>query len=120
MDIFTNTVKAKYDLSDEIPDSKLKSFVWSLLCAFVIMTVCTRSSFLYVFNLWDDANSYFTVGKCIFRGMVPYRDLFDQKGIMLYFIYGIASLISPVTFRGVFIMEIIAATAALLGILRIY
>jgi len=120
LDIFTNTVKAKYDLSDEIPDNKLKSFVWSLICAVVIMTVCSRSSFLYVFNLWDDANSYFTVGKCIFRGMVPYRDLFDQKGIMLYFIYGIASLISPVTFKGVFIMEIIAATAALLGILRIY
>ena len=42
------------------------------------MMICTRSSLLYVFNLWDDANSYFTVGKCIFRGFVPYRDLFDQ------------------------------------------
>jgi hypothetical protein len=84
------------------------------------MLICSRSSFLYVFNLWDDANSYFTVGKCIFRGFVPYRDLFDQKGILLYFIYGIASLISATTFRGVFIMEVIAACFSLLAILRIY
>ena len=84
------------------------------------MMICTRSSLLYVFNLWDDANSYFTVGKCIFRGFVPYRDLFDQKGIMLYFIYGLSSLMSPTTFRGVFVMEIIAAVASLMAILKIY
>ncbi|MBE5830011.1 MAG: hypothetical protein E7305_11230 [Butyrivibrio sp.] len=94
--------------------------LWSLLSALVIITVCSRSSFLYAFNLWDDANSYFTVGKCIFRGFVPYRDLFDQKGPMLYFIYGFASLISPTTFIGVYIAEVIAAAASLLAIYRIY
>ena len=120
LDIFTNTVKAKYDLSDETSDSWFKAFVWSLICGFLIMMICTRSSFLYVFNLWDDANSYFTMGKCIFRGMVPYRDLFDQKGILLYFIYGLASLISPTTFRGVFVMEVIAATFTVFWILKIY
>lgn len=94
-------------------------YVWCFLSAVLIMTICSRSSFLYVFNLWDDANSYFTVGKCIFRGFVPYRDLFDQKGIMLYFIYGLASLISPTTFFGVYLMEIIAAYFSLRAIFRI-
>ena len=86
----------------------------------LVITICSRSSFLYVFNIWDDANSYFTVGKCIFRGFVPYRDLFDQKGIMLYFIYGLASLISPTTFFGVYIMEVIAAFFSLLAAFKIY
>ncbi len=104
-----NNTKSKYILA-----------LWSLLSAIVIMTVCSRSSFLYAFNLWDDANSYFTVGKCIFRGYVPYRDLFDQKGIMLYFIYGLASLISPTTFIGVYFMEIIAAFFSLLAIFKVY
>ncbi|WP_185752401.1 hypothetical protein [Butyrivibrio sp. AE2032] len=98
----------------------MKPSLWCLLSAFGILLICSRSSFLYVFNLWDDANSYLTVGKCIFRGFVPYRDLFDQKGIMLYFIYGLASLISATTFRGVFVMEIIAAFFSLLAILKIY
>ncbi|WP_026523053.1 hypothetical protein [Butyrivibrio sp. VCB2001] len=120
MDLFANTSKGKYDLSDDYKDGLLKPSLWCALCAFVTMLICSRSSFLYVFNLWDDANSYFTVGKCIFRGFVPYRDLFDQKGIMLYFIYGLGSLISATTFRGVFVMEIIAAFFSLLAILRIY
>jgi hypothetical protein len=94
--------------------------LWCIASAFAILMVCSRSSLLYSFNLWDDANSYFTVGKCIFRGYVPYRDLFDQKGILLYFIYGLASILSPTTFRGVFVMEIIAATFTLLAIFGIY
>ena len=120
MEIFANTIKGKYDLSDDYKDGLIKPALWCTLSSFILMMICSRSSLLYVFNLWDDANSYFTVGKCIFRGFVPYRDLFDQKGIMLYFIYGIASLISSTTFRGVFVMEIIAAMFSLFAILRIY
>ena len=120
MDLFANTSKGKYDLNVDYKDGLAKPFLWCALSSFILMMICSRSSLLYVFNLWDDANSYFTVGKCIFRGFVPYRDLFDQKGIMLYFIYGIASLISPTTFRGVFVMEIIAAFFSMMAILRIY
>lgn len=120
MDFFSNTLKGKYDLNDDYREGGIKPFLWCVLSAFAIMLICTRSSFLYAFNLWDDANSYFTVGKCIFRGFVPYRDLFDQKGIMLYFIYGLASLLSRTTFHGVFLMEVIAAFFSLLAILRIY
>lgn len=120
MDFFANTSKGKYDLNVDYEDGLAKPFLWCALSSFILMMICSRSSLLYVFNLWDDANSYFTVGKCIFRGFVPYRDLFDQKGIMLYFIYGIASLISPTTFRGVFVMEIIAAFFSMMAILRIY
>ena len=120
MDLFANTKRGKYDIRDDYSDGFIKPFLWCAVCSFAVMLICTRSSFLYVFNLWDDANSYFTVGKCIFRGFVPYRDLFDQKGIMLYFIYGLASLISATTFRGVFVMEIIAAIASLMAILKIY
>ena len=52
-------------------------------------------------------------------GMVPYRDLFDQKGIFQYSIYMLASLISRTTFLGVYIIEILACTMALLAALRI-
>lgn len=119
MDTLKNIQKGKYDLESVYEELNFKPHIWCLVLAFIIMTICSRSSFLYAFNLWDDANSYFTVGKCIFRGFVPYRDLFDQKGIMLYFIYGLASLISPRTFIGVFLFEIVAAYLSLLAVFRI-
>ena len=120
MDLLANVTRGNYEYEEDMQDRDYKPFLWSLFCATIIMTVCTRSSILYVYNLWDDANSYFTVGKGIFRGFVPYRDLFDQKGIMLYFIYGLSSLISPTTFRGVFLMEIIAASFSLMAVFKIY
>ncbi len=120
MDLFANTSKGRYDLKEDYRDGFIKPAMWCLLCAFLTMLVCSRSSLLYVFNLWDDANSYFTVGKCIFRGFVPYRDLFDQKGILLYFIYGLSSLISRTTFAGVFFFEVIAASFSLGAVFSIY
>ncbi len=120
MDVLLNTKKGKYDIDIEYEDNNFKPLLWCVLNAFLIMLICSRSSFLYVFNLWDDANSYFTVGKCIFRGFVPYRDLFDQKGILLYFIYGLSSLISRTTFAGVFFFEVIAASFSLGAVFSIY
>ena len=93
------------------------------IVAFVFLTICSRSSFIYIFNNWDDANSYFTMGKVMMNGGVFYRDSFDQKGPLLYFIYGIAYLISHNTFKGVFVIEILSFTAFLVAqykILRLY
>ena len=95
------------------------NIIFSMVTAFVIMLFCTRSSFLYAFNNWDDTNSYFSMGKAIFHGMVPYRDLFDQKGILLYMLYGMASLISYRSFAGVFIIEILAAAGMILALLQL-
>lgn len=87
--------------------------------AFLILLPATRSSFLYPCNDWNDANSYFSVGKALFNGKVPYRDVFDQKGMYLYFFYGLAYLISHTTFAGVFILELFLATFDLMAICRI-
>jgi hypothetical protein len=108
--------------SDKIvsPIRTAGAYFFCMLTAFIIMLICTRSSPLYVFNNWDDSNSYFTVGKSIFKGLVPYRDLFDQKGMMLYTMYGIASLISYKTFFGVFIIETIAAMLVCIAMFKIY
>ena len=49
-----------------------------LLISVGVITLCSRSSFLYPLNNWDDANCFFTVGKSMFNGKVPYRDLIEQ------------------------------------------
>lgn len=90
-----------------------------VLAAFLILLFASRSSFLYPYNDWNDANSYFSVGKALFNGKVPYRDVFDQKGMYLYFFYGLAYLVSHTTFAGVFLMELVLAAFDLAGICRI-
>lgn len=82
--------------------------LWGFLCAAAILLFTTRSSVFFVCNNWDDANSYFTMGKGMMNGLVIYRDLYDQKGPYLYLLYGIAYLISHKSFLGVFIFEIIS------------
>lgn len=95
----------------------LKKNWWILLfcfvLSFIILALNSKSSFLYPFNDWMDANAFFTVGKGIFKGVVPYRDIFEQKGLILYFLYAFASLISFKSFIGVFIFEVIFFTIAL-------
>lgn len=88
---------------------RISEAFYLLLAGFVLLLFATRSSFLYPCNDWNDANSYFSVGKALFNGKMPYRDVFDQKGMYLYFFYGLAYLVSHTTFAGVFLLEIILA-----------
>lgn len=100
-------------------NSKASEALFLTASAFLLMMLATRSSFFYPCNDWNDANSYFSVGKALFHGKMPYRDVFDQKGMYLYFFYGLAYLISHTTFIGVFFMEVILAAFDLFGICRI-
>lgn len=86
---------------------KIKIILYCLLISFFFLLVTTKSSPLYPMNDWGDANAFFTMGKGLMNGLVPFRDLFEQKGPLLYVIYGIGYLISNMTFFGVFLMEVI-------------
>ena len=81
-----------------------------ILSAAVTITFVSTSSPLYPFNPWDDANCFFTLGRGIIHGLVPYRDLYEQKGPLLYFIYALAALISEKSFIGGWIAECIFAS----------
>ena len=87
--------------------SKYKYQLFCLIVAFSMLLFTSKNSFLYTFNDWCDANAFFTVGKSIIYGLVPYKDIFEQKGPILYFIYSLGYLISHKTFYGVFILEIL-------------
>lgn len=78
-----------------------------LIAAFVFITICSKSSFLYPINDWGDVNCYFIIGKGILKGLVPYKDLYDQKGIVVFFVFALANIISSTSFIGVYILEVI-------------
>lgn len=100
-----------------------KKNVLKLILIFIIgavfITVMSKNSFLFRFNDWWDANAFMTVGKSIWNGVVPYRDLFEQKGPYLYFIYALAALISNKTFIGVYFLELLAMFINLIFVRKI-
>ena len=85
--------------------TKNKVYIFFTVYALLLMFLCTKSSPLYVFNDWDDANAYFTVGKSIMNGVVPYKELFEHKGPYLYVFYGIGYLIHNTGFYGIFALQ---------------
>ena len=85
----------------------IKPYCFCLFISILFLGICSKNSPLYLINDWFDANAFFTVGKSMMKGIVPYKSLFEQKGPLLYFIYGIGSLISYDSFVGVFIFEVI-------------
>lgn len=92
---------------------KLLTISYCFLISFIIIMITSKCSFLYPFNDWVDANAFFTVGKGLVHGVIPYIDIFEQKGILLYIIYALGYMISNTTFHGIFILEVISWTVAL-------
>ena len=92
---------------------KLTKFelIFLLSSALLTITFVSTCSPLYPFNPWDDANCFFTIGRGIVKGLTLYKDLFDHKGPLLYFIYAVAALISDKSFVGIWIIECLAASA---------
>ena len=46
------------------------------------------------------------------RGLMPYRDLFDHKGPLLFMLYALGAAISDTSFIGVFALEALSLAAA--------
>ena len=97
--------------------------------AVLAITICSKSSFLYPFNDWMDINCFMTVGKALTKGMIPYRDIYEQKGPFLYFLSAFAATVSHTSFIGFWILECVSAffflhyswkTMRLLGVTNIF
>ena len=79
-----------------------------IIIALIFLTITSKLSPLYPTNDWCDTNSFFTMGKSMMKGLIIYKDIFEQKGPLLYLIYGIGYLISNTNFYGVFILEVLS------------
>lgn len=86
----------------------MRKYLKYLLISFLFITITSKLSPIYPINDWCDTNSFFTMGKAMVRGFSIYKDLFEQKGPLLYFIYGIGYLISNKSFFGVYLLEVIS------------
>ena len=92
----------------------IRRVVLMLAVSAVLLAFCSMASFLFPIHNRVDQNCFFTVGRGMMTGLVPYRDLMEQKGPLLYFLHGLAYLISHDTFIGVYLIEIPFMTVYLL------
>lgn len=93
--------------------------VLALLCALLALYVASTSSPRYATNFWTDTNLYFTIGRGMREGLMPYRDLFDHKGPLLFLIYGLAACICDTSFLGVYLLEALSLACMLLAAWRL-
>ena len=103
--------------------NKKRERALALMCcaamAALMLLLTSQCSPLYPINVWGDANCLLTVGRVMKRGGVLYRDIYEQKGPLLYLIHAAAACLSDTSFSGVYLMEIPALTAALYAAYRL-
>lgn len=88
-------------------------YLFCLLAALPALLLCSKSSPLYPFNDWPDVNIFFTLGKGMMHGLVPYVNLMDQKGPYIYGLSAIAYLLSHKSFLGYFLFEVLSMSVFL-------
>lgn len=81
-------------------------FPFALLVSAAFLAICSKSSPLYPMNDWVDVHCYLTVGKGMLNGLIPYKDLYEQKGPVLYFIYAVVALFNEKSFWGQYLLEV--------------
>ena len=88
-------------------------FFICLVIAFIAITIVSKCSFLYSFHDGNDVNWFLTMGRGMVEGKVPYRDLFEQKGVLLYMLFALNYLICGDQLYFIYLVEIICGAAFL-------
>lgn len=88
--------------------SHIISHLILILFAILVVTFCSDTSPLYHFSSSPDPSIFFMCGRLIGTSLVPYVDFADTKGILLWFIYFVATYIDETSFMGVYIIQCVS------------
>ena len=72
----------------------IKYFIYLLISIFMILILSKSTSPLYDGSYTIDSSVFQLIGKGILEGYIPYVDLFDHKGPILFFIQALGILIN--------------------------
>ena len=90
------------------------------LLAFAVCCACITLAASTLFRLFpgnnrppaEDSSVFLYIGKRMLEGKLPYRDLFDHKGPILYLIEVSGLRLSPHSTNGVWVLEVLNLLAA--------
>ncbi|MGX6988461.1 hypothetical protein [Leuconostoc fallax] len=87
--------------------SRIISIMIPIILLIILGLFSIGASPVFYTNQWLDTNAMMTMGRAIHEGVLPFRDIIDQRGPVLYGIYALAAFISSTNFFGLFILEVI-------------
>ena len=84
---------------------------------FCVAVGLMASTFFSTFPLtktytYTDSSVFIYIGKMMQKGYLPYKDLFDHKGILLYLIQFLGAVLTPGNLTGIWLLEAINIVAA--------
>ena len=98
---------------------KNNQYILLSISVYVILLIISPDSYLhYPFSQLDSA-CFFTAGKAIMNGMIPYVDFADSKGPLLWLIYGVGYILSNHDYIGVFWLSWISFSVFFIYLYRI-
>lgn len=89
------------------------------VCAALFLFLFSKCSPLYLFNEWCDVNWFMDMGQGWAEGKIPYRDLFEQKGPLVYLMFLAVYLLFGANKTGVLFLEMLSLFLFLLISYRI-
>lgn len=90
-----------------------------LITSAVLMLFGSMASPLFPLHTGVDQNTFLTVGRAMCEGDVLYRDIFEQKGPLLYVLHALAYRIDSGGFFGVYLLEVLSFWGYLLLLRKI-
>jgi len=86
--------------------------LWALLGALVLLFIFSWSTSPLYYVYGGDSPMFQLMGLCILQGDVPYVDLFDHKGPLIFFVDALGYL-TNLGKTGIFLFQIISATVSI-------
>ena len=80
-------------------------YAFLVVCVVVLMSLVSIDSFLHDMHNHIDSAWFMMGGRAWMNGLTPYVDFTDSKGPLVWLIYGVGYLISPVNYTGVFVVS---------------
>jgi hypothetical protein len=106
MNIVPGKLTAEKKMQANRPDTRELVLVYLLFLAVALIALffCSVHSPFYRYSVNPDANAYMGVARALRHGLMPYRDVFDHKGLLLYLINYTAMLLSPKSMTGLYLI----------------
>lgn len=93
---------------------KMLVFLFLILVTFIVCMLSPIDLFSKNGVSWVDSSVFKYIGSRMAQGEIPYRDMFDHKGLLLYFLNMLGYLIAPN--RGVWVIEFVFMFMTVLGL----
>ena len=93
--------------------NKMNSIIGYLILSFLFLLFFSPYTSILNDYFGIDTAQYWVIGQGILRGKVPYIDLFDHKGPMIFFVWALGILIGRGTKIGILLLQTVALFAGL-------